>query len=414
MTTKPTDRSTLQLALLLAAVTGVQGFATVAMLAVAVIAPAVAVSLKVSPALVGLHISVIYIVAAMTSGQAGAMVRRLGAVRISQISLVLCGAGCALVLLGNLVAVFFASLVIGLGYGLTNPSAGHLLFRFTPDRRRNLVFSIKQTGVPLGGIIAGFLLPAISEGFGWPAALASVTVMCLAGALSLQPLRKGWDDDRDPGVSLRTSLTEAPRTIWKLKPLRYLALAAFCFQGLQLSLLTFIVTMLVVDLGYSLVLAGSLAAMVHASGAVGRLAWGWLADRVGDGFLVLRLLGVTIALFSLTTGLMTAGWPLPLVALFLTGFGFAAVGWNGVFMAEIARLAPAGGVGTAIGGVLMISFVGVVVAPSAFSVLHGVIDSYTHTFAAMAGLMAIGITMLTLAVRASAKPVAAAGTRTGT
>ena len=33
--------------------------------------------------------------------------------------------------------------------------------------RRGLVFSIKQSAVPLGGLVAGALLPPVAERFGW-------------------------------------------------------------------------------------------------------------------------------------------------------------------------------------------------------------------------------------------------------
>jgi hypothetical protein len=41
-----------------------------------------------------------------------------------------------------------------------------LLARFTPPDRRNIVFSLKQTGVPLGGILTAAVTPAIAVNFG--------------------------------------------------------------------------------------------------------------------------------------------------------------------------------------------------------------------------------------------------------
>ena len=49
---------------------------------------------------------------------------------------------------------------MGFGYGMTNPSGAELLMRITPKRRRNIVYSIKQTGIPLGGMLAGAIAPS--------------------------------------------------------------------------------------------------------------------------------------------------------------------------------------------------------------------------------------------------------------
>ena len=67
--------------------------------------------------------------------------------------------------------MFGSALALGLGYGLLTPSASHLLARFAPAERRNLIFSLKQTGVPFGGIGAALITPAIAVTFGWRWAL---------------------------------------------------------------------------------------------------------------------------------------------------------------------------------------------------------------------------------------------------
>ena len=67
--------------------------------------------------------------------------------------------------------MLLASVAIGIGYGLNNPAASEMLSRFTPKRRRNIVFSLKQSGVPLGGILAALALPLLAQGLGWCVAL---------------------------------------------------------------------------------------------------------------------------------------------------------------------------------------------------------------------------------------------------
>ena len=73
-----------------------------------------------------------------------------------------------------------ASALIGFSNAAANPAGAEVLQRFTPDARRNLVFSIKQAGVPLGGVIAGLAIPPLIEAFGWRTAL----VIAAAGAIA--------------------------------------------------------------------------------------------------------------------------------------------------------------------------------------------------------------------------------------
>ena len=63
-------------------------------------------------------------------------------------------------------------------------------------------------------------------------------------------------------------------------------------------------------------------------------------------------------------------------------------GWNGVMLAETARRAPAGLVGAVTGGVLILTFGGVVIGPAGFSALQGLAGSYATTFA-LFGLISI-------------------------
>ncbi|MDB9703755.1 hypothetical protein OAA86_06640, partial [Rhodospirillales bacterium] len=84
---------------------------------------------------------------------------------------------------------------------------------------------------------------------------------------------------------------------------------------------------------------------------------------------------------------------MPLVAVFgiLFLFGMSAVGWNGVFMAEIGRLAPEGKIGSATGGVLVPTFIGVMMGPLVFSAIHEVTATYTMSFAILTLVTIMGM-----------------------
>ena len=48
-------------------------------------------------------------------------------------------------------------------------------------------------------------------------------------------------------------------------------------------------------------------------------------------------------------------------------FGASAVGWNGVFLAEVARQAPPGEIARVTGGAMVSAYAGLILGPVAFS-----------------------------------------------
>ncbi|MFC7539088.1 hypothetical protein ACFQU2_05930 [Siccirubricoccus deserti] len=88
------------------------------------------------------------------------------------------------------------------------------------------------------------------------------------------------------------------------------------------------------------------------------------------------------------------GWPEAAVIGLFCLLGASAAGWNGVLMAESARLAAPGKVGDAAGGVLAVAFAGVVVGPSLFGAVVAAVGSYALAFGLLAGLPAVGVVVV--------------------
>lgn len=378
----------------LAATTTAQALVSLAMLAPAAIAPELARDLGVPGSSIGWWISLAYGGAMITSLLGSGAVRRLGAVRTTQVALLLVTLGALSTTTAWLPLVVAGALLSGLGYGMTNPAASHLLARSTSAANRNLVFSVKQTGVPLGGTLAGLLAPPIALALGWPAAMAMVAALCLALALALAAARTDWDCDRDPQASLKAQPFSGLALIWQSPLLKVLSLAGFAYAAVQLSVSTFMVTMLVTDLSWSLVEAGILLSTLQVAGVVGRLLVGTLADRILGGIRMLIALGVVTAILALATGLLAPSWPVALVFAVLVPFGAAALGWNGVYLAELAHAAEPSQIPRVTGASLFFTYGGVLVGPPAFAALHGLTGSYTGTYALAAVPAIFGVLLL--------------------
>jgi MFS family permease len=384
----------------------IQAMVSMALLVLPVMAPVVALALDVSTTYVGFYVAVVYAGAMLASLAAGTAVARFGAIRVSQAGLVLCATGLALCAIPSVPTVVLGALLIGLGYGPITPASSHLLALTTPAHRMSLVFSIKQTGVPLGGVLAGAAVPSLLLLAGWQGALLAAAAANLICAFTAQPLRQTLDADRTAGLSLKLgNLAQPIKLVLSQPALTLLAGCSFIFSSVQLSLTSYLVIYLYETLAYGLVAAGLLLSLSQLGGVAGRILWGWVSDRWLGARHMLALLAGLMAVSALATALLQPAMPTLLVAATLLVFGASAIGWNGVYLAEVARQAPPGMASIATGGTLAFTFFGVVLGPPVFGAISGFFGSYRAGYTALAlPVLLCGITLLRARRMAAAQP----------
>ena len=328
---------------------------------------------------------------------------RWGAVRVLQLGAVMGAVGAVLGLGGSWTVMLAAALVMGLGYGPAPPAGSDILMRHAPRSQRALIFSIKQAGAPLGSAIAGLLLPAIVAASSWRWALIVTAVISAAPAFLVEPWRAEIDSERPPAppsgnlllelFSLRAAILPF-RVIASRRALLWLAGTSFTFASVQGCLFSFYVTYLNAALGMSLTAAGTAFAVLQVAGMASRVAMGFLADRLGSGVRALILLGLGSSLAGILTASLSLGLSEAAVLAVSFVVGCIGVSWNGVFLAEVARLAPEGRVSEATSGTMLITFLSYVVAPAAFSAAIPLVGGYAPCFLFVAALPLISVGML--------------------
>jgi MFS family permease len=317
----------------------------------------------------------------------GGVIAHVGALRMSQASLVLCGGGIALIATANAWLVVLGALVMGIGYGPITPSSSAILADRTPEGMRAFIFSLKQTGVPIGGALAGAIIPALILTAGWKSAALTVAAACVALALTVQPWRAGVDLATHVDRPLKpASLLEPLRFVLGHPRLREMALASCTFSGMQSCLATFLVVYLVQRIGLSVPMAGAALATAMTAGIVSRISWGVVADNWVAPRTLLGILGVTMSAGAVLTAAFTEAWPVVLIFAVSFIYGATAIGWNGVYLSEVARIAPAGRAGSATGASLAMTYAGVVVLPMLFWLIVSLTDSYAAAYLAAAAL----------------------------
>jgi len=318
---------------------------------------------------------------------------RMGGMGLSLVSLMIGGAGLLLLLPPYAAAAASASVGIGCGTAAMNPASSQILGPRTTARTAGLVMSIKQTGVPLGGVMAGVLVPILTSRFGWRTAAAELAAIGFALAIAL--LRSvNWLN----GAARATK----PAAFRSLDPVRHLLalpgmptllFASLTFNGMQLCLRSFFVVYLVTDQQLGLVTAGVAFSVSQAAGMIGQVGWAALSDRLLSVHAVMAIIGILMSAAALCTASMTPYWPLGAIYIVAALYGVSAAGYLPVLLGEVAKRSSPGQVGAFTSGAQLFPLSGCILGPLAFGGMTAVMGMPAAFILAAASTLA-GTTLL--------------------
>lgn len=296
----------------------------------------------------------------------GVLTDRLGDRRVLLTGLLgCCGALCLLMLMAlpgqgaRTYGWLCAGLMLaGLLGGSVNGASGRAVMGWFGDDERGLAMSIRQTAVPLGGGIGALLLPTLAAQVGFAAVYAALMAACLASVglvlrwLREPPLRQAVvaavpvDVAPIDVASIRAAPALRRALVWRLA----LGIGLLCAP--QVALISF-GGIFLHEVGHAgLALISLLLTLVQVGAAVARIGSGRWTDRHGQRRGYLRLCaGMSALLFALLAGLSSPGLQsgLPLLACTLVVAGVVVSAWHGVAYTELAVVAGAAQVGTALG-----------------------------------------------------------------
>ncbi|MHA1113151.1 MAG: MFS transporter [Alphaproteobacteria bacterium] len=358
---------------------------------VPIAAPEAVGELGIEPASVGLYTSLLYGVATLTALTCPGLIARHGAIRVAQICFLFCAAGLVIGAGGFLSLVILSAVVIGIGYGPPGPVAVHILANNTSPRRANLLFSIKQTGVPGGAALAGILVPVLVLALGWRGALAAMAVIPLVLSLILIPARARLDAERQADAPLfRGGVLEPLKLVLRDPAIRWLCIAGMIFAGVQLCFGTFWVVFLVEVVRVDLITAGVALSALQLSGVVSRVIMGWVADRFVAPRFLLAGVGFSSGATALLIATMAPGWSVASILAVSVLAGAASAAWSGIAFAEAARIAGPEKAASAAGGMTFMMYGGVVFGPSGFTGLVSITGGFDTAFVGAAIVSILG------------------------
>jgi MFS family permease len=391
---------------------GLHGLCTIAMVAPSLLAPVAAADFGSDASRLGLVVGIIYAGVIPASLLSGAVLDRFGDLRAAQLSGCLCVAAMLLAALAGGIAalagghglaqpallamaiallLFAASAAQGLGYGMMNPIGAQILHRATPPEIRAFVFSVKQSAVPIGQMVAGIAVPVLLLLVAWEWVVLGVAALIAAYVIAMSWMRL---DFPAPGVrraaghagrrSRAAGIIAPAQTVWATPALRELALVGIFYSCNQLCMLSFLVSYLNLEVGLTLVLAGTLFSAAQVGAMVGRLSWGYVADRWVTPRTQLGVLGIVGGASGVLAAAFSTAWPVWLIGVVSVVYSATAVAWNGVYFAEITRHCAQSDVGRITGGMQVFMSLGAGAGPLLFSGLVGLLGWYYPGFAVFA------------------------------
>lgn len=373
---------------------------------VAPLAPLFQPELGLNKAEVGLFSSILF------AGQwalllvAGTLTDRFGVKITMAVGLAVIGS--SLIFMGQASTFQQALLVMfaaGVGSSGVLPAVTKAIVDWFPSRVWGTVMGMKQAAVPVGGVVTAALLPSVALALGWRNAIAGVglvSIVCAAATILYY---------RDvPCSSVASAQKESMRdglgAVLRNRRLWQLSLVSVLFVSVQLALTTYlalyfeenVLASVVSDKNTRVVASGGFLAVCQLGGAIGRVFWGALSDRVfyGRRMVVLMITGALTVACSIVTSQFSAAFPFWLLSGIVFLYGVSGVGWNGLYHVAMAETAGQQRAATGVGLSMTLNQIGTFSGPPLFGFVADVSGSYQTAWLLMACVALAGTGMAAL------------------
>jgi sugar phosphate permease len=333
---------------------------------------------------------------------AGWFIDRFGPKRLMLAGVLM--AGIALVGLGSITSLagfYFFYLFNALGYVLGGPLPNQVLLSrwFTTARGRAMGFA--YLGIGLGGAVVPQIARPLVEHYGWHRTLQVLGVLIVLIALPLVLVVRESPHAGAPDAPARPVEPPAPLAPVFRSPAFYLLLVgSMCsiaaVGGTNQNLKLF----LSLDHGYSQSEAALVATLVLSASLVGRLAMGWLADRIAKK----RVMLLIYALVAASIPILLLGASQGGVYLFALVFGLGLGGEYMVIPLMAAELFGVRVLGRVLGVIVTADGVAEALAPVLVGRLRDVSGSYATGFATLVGFALVGAAAVALLPRPARNP----------
>jgi sugar phosphate permease len=369
----------------LAAGTAAQTSFSAVIVGLPVLAPALRDAHSLSLLQIGVVLDSLWIGTLLTLLPWGVLADRVGERLVLGSGLLLCAA--ALVGAGDAERFEPLILLVGLAGAAgasVNAASGRAVMQWFPAAERGFALGVRQTAIPIGGLISALVLPALSL----RGAFVFLAGLCVAGALFgvivIREREGAAEDDVLEARGLGATLRD--RQLWLLCGASSFYLVA------QLAITGFLVLFLHDERGLSDAAAAGVLAGVQVVAAAMRIGGGRWSDRLGSRVRPLRIVGFASAITLAVAAAVLSAPLVVLVPAFVLAGGLS-MAWNGLSFTAAAEIAGRTRSGAALGMQQSALAAAGALVPPAFAAVVAA-SSWRLGFAAAAAFPLAGVALL--------------------
>ncbi len=362
---------------------------TLHIVSVMAMAPVIALDLNLSVTQVGLLITGYYAAQTVGAVPAGAFSDRVGvgyALVVSQLLLII---GTLIFNQASSFALAIAgTVVMGLGYSIINPATAKGVLEWFSIKRRATAMGVKQTGVPIGGVLAagnGALVVVVS----WNSILYGIVVITVVNALLCLRLaeRPATEGQRDYTAGLNKL-----RDVWRQRNIKLIFAASIPWNMGQANFFTYLTLFMREAAQASQPVAGLCLGVAQASSALGRIGWGVISDTLlrGGRKTITVSICAAAAVFLGAMALIGPPYGVVLGMVLALLLGLTVASYASIAHTLAVESVPPHQAGSAMGYSLTGTSLGGVIGPALFGAVVDLTGDFADGWLLTGALMGIG------------------------
>lgn len=201
-----------------------------------------------------------------------------------------------------------AMAVLGIGYCFVNPSTSKGVFQLIPPARRATAMGIKQSGVPVGGVL-GAAVGGLAGTYDWRWLMAAVGIAACGFAASALLLPAPRNSAAASASGLRQHVANM-RAVVLDRNITAFSLASGFYQAAQFNFFGYITLFAREAMLASQPLAAACLGIAQVASAGGRMTWGAVSDFAFQGRRrpVLIMIAAIAATALIALAAMTPNW----------------------------------------------------------------------------------------------------------
>ncbi len=296
----------------------------------------------------------------------------------------------------GLTLALIALLIIGWGYSITNPATARGVLQWFPPNRRATAIGLKQTGVPVGGVIAAGTL-ALTAFLSWQTIIWLIAAATLCNALICSRLAERPKTYGGGTAGPLAGVVQLARD----RNFGVLVFSSGLFNVGQYNFFTYLTSFMREAAQASQEIASLTLGLAQVASAVGRIGWGALSDMVFKG----RRKGLVASICLAASALLAAMAAVGSIWGVVAGIGLAML--LGLTIASYASLMQTMAVesvapersGSSIGYIMIGTASGAMIGPPLFGALIDATGRFADGWLMTAAIVAGGVALLTYGFR---------------